>query len=164
MVQRPIINTKQERSFMKFWHTHKWSTVAIDTTNGFHTLDKDSGSPKTTANHIIKFQQCGCGQRQIDAADATERGRDFALNEHSDIALQRTIWEESGKITGYTGTSIVWVDPAFAPLGGFESYLTAMKNDPALVALLKEHSMVDDALGQFEVAIKLHINNSTQSS
>lgn len=48
----------------------------------------------------------------------------------------------------------------YAPLRGFEKHLSAMKADPELQDLLSKHSMVDDALGELEVAIKLHYNNT----
>ena len=140
------------------WHKHRWTTVAIDTSNGWTTTDRITRKTDEY-QHIIEFQHCQCGARRIDAVDALEAGRNFALNKHSDVALQAAIWIASGNITKYHATHITWIDPAFAPLGGFEKYLVAMKKDPELKKLLKEHSMVDDALGQFEVAVKLHMNN-----
>jgi hypothetical protein len=149
---------------MKFWHTHKWKTAAIDTSNGFHTINSRTGKPDKASSHIIKFQYCSCGDRQIVADDPTEQGRIFALNRNDAVALQRAIWEESGKITGFVVADITWIDPVYAPLGGFEEYIKAMKSDQGLTTLLKEHPMVDDALEQFEVAIKLCINNSQVTS
>jgi hypothetical protein len=100
-----------------------------------------------------------CGARKIGASDATEDGADFALTRHNGIALQRTIWEASGKITGYLDDCITWVDSSYAPLGSVDAHINAMKNDKDFKELMKSHSMVDDAMEQLEVAIKLCNNN-----
>lgn len=51
-----------------------------------------------------------------------------------------------------------WIDPTYARLAGFEEYISAMKKDEKFKDLLANHPMVDDALGQLEVAIKLSLN------
>jgi hypothetical protein len=139
-----------------FGHKHKWTTVAIDTSNGYTSRNKHDPDDKGTGfAHIIKFMKCSCGARKIEADDPTKMGREFAMEQHIDIGLQRTIWVESGEITGYDQDKITWVDTAYAPLRGFEKHLSAMKADPELKDLLSKHSMVYDALGELEVAIKL---------
>jgi hypothetical protein len=138
---------------------HKWTIVAIDTSNGWRRLGKDK-EVVFNADHIIEFMCCKvCGDRKIDASDATEDGVEFALTRNNSVALQRTIWEASGKITGYNGDCITWIDPSYAPLGSVDDYITAIKNDENFKELMKSHSMVDDAMGQLEVAIKLCNNN-----
>jgi hypothetical protein len=145
---------------MAFWHRHKWKTVAIDTSHGCSKVDLMTQKASSEyMPHIIKFQHCACGERKIEADDADSLNREYAMKHHTNIALQRTLWEESGKITNYDDEKITWIDPTFAPLGGFEAYLKAMKADPELQQMLTDHTMVDDALGQFEVAVKLHMNN-----
>jgi len=145
-----------------FFKDHLWDTIAIDTSNGWHKLDKKSREETFKSDHIIKFQKChNCGKRRIEAADATQEGRTFALERHCDVALQATIWEEAGQITGYNDKNIVWVDTSYAPMRGFENFIKNLKKDPEFKELLK-NQIIDDALGQLEVAVKLHVNNTPQ--
>jgi hypothetical protein len=138
---------------------HNWITVAIDTSNGWRKLGPDK-EVLYNADHIIEFMCCKtCGARKIGASDATEEGIDFALTRNKSVALQRTIWEASGKITGYDDDCITWVDSSYAPLGSIDDYINAIKKDKDFKELMKSHSMVDDAMGQLEVAIKLCNNN-----
>jgi hypothetical protein len=44
-------------------------------------------------------------------------------------------------------------------LGSVDAHINAMKNDKDFKELMKSHSMVDDAMEQLEVAIKLCNNN-----
>ena len=138
---------------------HKWTTVAIDTSNGW-TSQRRNSDVKIEADHIIEFMCCKrCGARKIGASDATDDGADFALTRNNAVALQRSIWEASGKITGYVSQCITWVDSSYAPLGSVDANIKAMKNDKDFKELMKSHSMVDDAMEQLEVAIKLCNNN-----
>ena len=145
-----------------FWHTHNWKTVAIDTSNGW-SRSKIGGKrgERIRFAHIIKFKECSCGARIIEAVDPTEEGREFAIDRHGDIALQKAIWEDSGKITGYDDGTITWVDSKYAPLQGFDAHLTAMKADPVIKQMLDDHSIVNDAFEQLETVIKLHENIDT---
>jgi hypothetical protein len=56
-------------------------------------------------------------------------------------------------------SQIVWVDTSYAPLGSVDQYINAIKDDENFKELIKSHSMVDDAMGQLEVAIKICNNN-----
>jgi hypothetical protein len=142
-----------------FWHKHNWKTVAIDTSNGWSRINRwGQSDERVSFTHIIKFKECSCGARIIEAVDPSEDGREFAMNDHSAIALQKAIWEDSGKITGYSDAGITWVDPKYAPLQGFDAHVTAMKADPVIKQMLDDHSMVKDAVEQLEVVIKLHEN------
>lgn len=150
---------------MAFWHskepkhTCSYRTVAIDTSNGWHSRDRITKEMIKSSNHIIKFMICdGCNDRIISADDPEEDGRNYAMNKHSEIALQRSIWENAGKITGFDPDNITWIDPVYAPLGGFDRYLSAMKKDKALVDIMTANPALKDALGEFEVLIKLHTN------
>ena len=142
-----------------FWHKHNWKTVAIDTSNGWNrTKPGGKKGERISFTHIIKFKECVCGARTITSADPTEQSREFAMCRHEDIALQKVIWEDSGKITGYADDTITWVDSKYAPLQGFDAHLTAMKADPEIEKMLDDHSMVNDAFEQLETVIKLHSN------
>lgn len=145
-----------------FFRSHDWKTVAIDTTNGWSRTDLTTKDVLYKADHIIKFLVCkNCGKRSIISDDAKADGRKFAMEGHSEIAIQRAIWEETGKITGYRNDSITWVDKSYAPLKGFEEIINSLKKDPEFKDML-QHQMIDDALGQLEVAVKLYVNNQPQ--
>lgn len=141
---------------------HDWATVAIDNTHGWHRTV--AGEKVFDGQHTIVFQVCKkTGKRRIYADDATEMGRKFAMEKHCDVARQRTIWVEGGRIDHYDPDKIVFVDQSYAPLNGFEDVIRNLKSDPDFEDLLK-NKMVDDALGQLEVAIKLHINNQPKQT
>ena len=145
-----------------FFKNHDWKTVAIDTTHGWMRKNRKSGEKTFEAQHIIKFVVCKhCGKREIQADDPTADGRSYALNGHEDVGIVRAVWEETGKVTRFNAKDITWVDPSYAPLQGFEKIIDALKKDPEFKELLS-NQMVDDALGQLEVAVKLHVKNKIQ--
>jgi hypothetical protein len=144
---------------------HNWITVAIDTSNGWTKTSPKTNKITFSENHIIKFMCCkNCGGRSIMAVDANPDGVAFAMKEHNGIALQRAIWEDTGKITGYLDDKINWVDSSYAPLRSVDAHINAIKKDKDFKELMKSHSMVDDAMEQLEVAIKLCNNNTPQDT
>jgi hypothetical protein len=136
---------------------HKWRTVAIDTScQWFFTANPDK--PR---DHILLYQICDrCGSRQMEYDDAEIEGRNYAVSGNSSVAERRSKWIRGGVIvTPKNLADITYVDPNYAPLRGYEQWVNGFKKDPEMAELLK-HQMVDDALGQLEVAIKLHVNNA----
>jgi hypothetical protein len=132
---------------------HKWATIAIDERFGWSQRD---GSK--SGQHIVRYIKCSkCGERDMAYDDVDKSAADYAEKHHSDVASARVEWIHAGTIEPHK-SRIKWVDKSYAPLSGFDSWLTGLKQDPAMKDLLAQ-SMVDDALGQLEVAIKLHINN-----
>lgn len=141
---------------------HDMKTIAIDTRHGWQSTNRITDETKDNGQHIVVYSVCSrCGKREMKYDDATEPGREYAENGHSGVAKVRAIWLGGGPITTKVSKKITWIDPSYAPLGGFEPYLAAMKNDPELKDMMKDHKMVDDALGQLEVAIKLCQNNKS---
>lgn len=133
---------------------HKWATVAIDERFGWARRN----DPNVGGQHIVRYIKCTkCGERSMAYDDTDKSAAEYAEKEHSDVASARVAWIHAGTIEPHKNR-IKWVDKSYAPLSGFDSWLTALKKDPAMKELL-EQSMVDDALGQLEVAVKLHINN-----
>jgi len=134
-----------------------WRTVAIDTSHGW--TRKVNDEKVFEGQHIILFQICDrTGERRIIADDATEEGRKFAMERHCDVALQRSKWVIAGVISHFDPASIDFLDHKYAPLRGWENVIKALKRDPEFKEMLK-HQMIDDALGQLEVAAKLYANN-----
>ena len=132
---------------------HKWNTVAIDERFGWK-----SNSGSNSGMHIVRYTECAkCGERGIEYDDPEDHSRKYAREGHSDVASARVAWIHGGYIEPHS-KALLWVDKTRAPLQGFESWLKALKSDPSMKDLLSQ-SMVDDALGQLEVAVKLHINN-----
>jgi hypothetical protein len=136
---------------------HKWRTVAIDTSNGWRQINKETQEILKKCNHIICFLICdSCGARSVRADDPIKESATFAITASEPVALQRTVWSESGKVSGYDPDYITWVDPKYAPLAGFDPHIAAMKNDIEISKILDKHSMVKDAFDQLETTIKLH--------
>lgn len=135
---------------------HDWNTVAIDTSHGWLFVN----NPTEKSNHILLYQVCkNCGKRQMEYDDPTEKGRTYAIGGNDTVAKSRSLWIHSGEIrVPKKSENITFIDPAYAPLGDFEHWLRSIRADPALADMLQE-KMVDDALGQLEVAVKLHVNN-----
>jgi hypothetical protein len=137
---------------------HDWRTVAIDTSNGWTLTNHEK--VKTTALHTVIFSKCAkCHARKIIANDVELNDKVYVATKNRAIELQRTIWEEANRVTGYVQSQIVWVDTSYAPLGSVDQYINAIKDDENFKELIKSHSMVDDAMGQLEVAIKICNNN-----
>jgi hypothetical protein len=144
-----------------FFRDHQWTTVAIDTSNGCHTIDRKTGVETFKADHIIKFQKCKrCKSRRITAEDPTPAGREFALNKHCDIALQRTIWEDSDQITKYNPKKIVWVDYSYAPARGMEEIIKQMYRDPKLTQLIEDNPSLKEAVDNVEFIAKMCKDNN----
>ena len=136
---------------------HKWRTVAIDTSVSWKYVAK----PDSSYDHILLYQVCDrCGGRQMDYDDPTEEGKNYAMKGNDAVAYLRSKWIHAGFIRAPKNPmDITFVDPKYAPLRGFEEWAKWFKRDPEMAALIK-NQMVDDALGQLEVAIKLHVNNT----
>lgn len=139
--------------FKFFSHQHKWRTVAIDVSVTWHY----KADPSNEYPHILLFQICDeCGERRLDYDDPTEQGKSYAMHGSNTVAKLRSKWIHGGIINAPADDrKIEWLDPSFAPLRGFEKWVKAFKRDPKMKELLENHQMVDDALGQLEVAIKL---------
>lgn len=136
---------------------HKWRTVAIDTSNGWRRINTITQETLKEYDHIICFLVCdSCGARSLRADDPDSDSVNFAMTKSDPVALQRIIWVESGKVTGYNPKNITWIDPKYAPLMGFEPHLIAMKNDSEISKIMDKHLLVKDAFEQLEIAIKLH--------
>lgn len=133
---------------------HLWKTVAIDYESyGWHKVV----NPDKTFDHIVRFLVCEkCGERSMAYDDPTIEGRDFAENHSNNIAKTRSKWIHSGVIRN--SDAVQFCDPSYAPLGDFEKWIQQLKEDPDMQDLLQQ-PMIDDALGQLEVAVKLHLNN-----
>lgn len=142
---------------MFFGCKHKWKTVAIDTGSVTWHYVRD---PDRSFEHILLYQECErCGERQMDYDDAHEAGRKYAAEGSDAVARMRSIWIHSGDIpVPHNSDKLKYIDPKYAPHGSFEKWLRALKVDPSMEDLLKQQ-MVDDALGQLEVAVKLYANN-----
>lgn len=132
---------------------HKWETVAIDTSLSWHYVR----DPDRSFDHILLYQVCKhCGERQMDYDDPTEDGIKYAKEQSTLVAKIRSKWVRAGIIPDRD--RIEYVDPSYAPMRGFEKIVGQLKRDPEFKDLLK-NKMIDDALGQLEVAVKLHVNN-----
>jgi len=140
---------------------HHMSTVAIDTSHGWQRANGADGKFVDQGQHTLLYRKCSrCNYRDMIYDDATADGRDFAEHRHSDVAISRTKWIQAGVITGYDDDKILFVDQKYAPLGDFDSLIRELRNNPKYKSQLKQHSMIEDALGQLEVAIKLSVNNT----
>jgi len=145
--------------FSLFKCKHKWHTVAID--SGIEWYYKRD--PQTSFSHILLYQVCSCcGERRMEYDDPTEGGRSYAKEGNTTVAKLRSKWIHASYIRSPKDPKeITYVDPEYAPLRGFEEWAKAFKKDDEMSELLK-HKMVEDALGQLEVAVKLHLNNQSQ--
>lgn len=137
-----------------FLKKDKWRTVAIDTRFNWHYIK----NPNITFDHVLVYQiNDSTGERRLVYEDATEQGRLYAEKGNSSVAKARSRWIHGGMIfppTPGNQNKVTYIDPTYAPLGSMQKYFDMMKKDPAVKDLLKEQ-MVDDALGQLEVAVKL---------
>ncbi|SRR6056297_3833 len=149
-------------SFKRKPKKHKWKTVAIDTGSVTWHYAVNSGK---AFPHILVYQECEhCGARQMEYDDALDEGKTYARNGNSIVAKMRSIWIHSGDIPmPHNKKHIKFIDPKYAPLGDFEKWARAIKTDPEMEPMLK-NQMIDDALGQLEVAVKLHVNNQPQDN
>lgn len=130
----------------------KWDTVAVYT--GFSW--SESANLERSTEHIILFQKCiRCNRRRFEYDDPTHQGRHFAESGSIPVALARTQWVHAGKIEITQPDKMTYIDPSLAPLRGFENWLEAIKNDPAMNTLVEDSQLVKDALGQLEVAIMI---------
>jgi hypothetical protein len=145
-------------SLFKKNRPHAWRTVLIDTSEGCSVATPGENE---NIRHILLYQICNnCGVRQFKYDDPREVTQQFAKNKNSEVALKRTKWIEAGIIDAASNLEyMTFIDPSYAPLRGFEEWAKAFATDPEMCALVKNHSMVDDALGQLEVAVKLCIDN-----
>jgi len=139
--------------------THSWRTVAIDTSISWCFLIK----PDDNIPHVLLYQVCErCQARQMDYDDATDDGVKYARAGNTSVATLRSKWIHANIIRPPKNpNNIIYVDPNYAPLRGFENWLKALQRDPEMKSMLQQQ-MVDDALGQLEVAIKLYVNNLPQ--
>lgn len=141
--------------------SHDIKTVAIDT--GY--VWKYKIAPDKKYSHIVEFGVCKrCNKRFIEYRDATEEGRSYAKNGHEDVAITRAKWLSGGSLTEDGRTKYVdFFDTSYAPNHGVDQWLDAFKNDEEFGKLIKENKLVDDALGQLEVAVKMCNNNKIKS-
>lgn len=133
---------------------HRWKTVAIDTGHEwFYAKDPDK-----SFDHIVLFQVCiNCGKRHMDYEDPSVEGKSYAIKGHSGIAKVRSHWLNGGELK--PSDKIEYLDTSFAPDSGVEQLINKIKKDKVFGPLIKDHKMVDDALGQLEVAVKLCLDN-----
>ena len=121
---------------------------------GWHySKDKD-----TEFDHILLYKVCTeCNERSMGYDDPTTHGKDYAIAGNDSVAKARTFWIEAGMIK--TTKKIDFLDKSYAPAAGIEQLIASFKKDKEFSALIEDHKMVDDALGQLEVAVKLCVNN-----
>ena len=142
-----------------FFGKDRWRTVAIDTSHGWCRTDRKTGEQTFDGQHTILFQvNDRNGARRIIADDATENGRKFALEQHCDVALQRTKWEQAGKITHYDPKKIEFFDPAYAPHGDFEDVVNGVNDNPTLTEAMDNNPQVKQAWEHFVASVKMTKN------
>jgi len=143
---------------MACWRRCDWTTDVLDNRWGWEKTSLDGSS--TQGKHNVVLMSCRkCGGRRIDCIDQDPKLNDFALTEHSGINLVRLLWIEKGEVWGEADSKyLLYLNKDLAPMGGFEQVIKELKSDPEFTELLS-NQMVDDALGQLEVAVKLHYNN-----
>lgn len=139
-----------------FWpKKNDWQTVAID--RGFFWKTTNMLSKETdSGQHNIRWLVCTkTGERDFTCDDKDEKLREYAMKKHDDVQEASIKWIHAGILKD--GKHVTWVMPEYAPLGGLQAHIDALKADPEVKKILKE-KMVDDALGAFEIAAKLHLS------
>jgi hypothetical protein len=130
---------------------HRWVTVALDESFGW--IRYKGTTNETSGNHLIRYVECSqCKTRDLVCDDSGQEINDYAMKHHSEVAVAKSKWIHGGIIEN--GNKVIWMDLSRAPLKGFATWLAAIKKDPEMAVLLKD-PMVDSALGQLEVAVKL---------
>lgn len=141
---------------------HDYKEVAIDTSNHCkwtnHDWDLDKQSNQEPICIYVHFLKCSkCGHREVKIGNADLRIKKYAEEQHEKVIDASLRWIHNGIIPDNLGT--IWVDAEYAPHGEFEKYIDLMRNDNDIAALIDEHQMIRDAIGQLEVAAKLCQNN-----
>lgn len=136
---------------LNFLKLHKWKVVAIDYSfswKGVYTDSKD--------NHVLVYEVCErTGQRRAYCDDKDESAKKFGEN-RTDIERVKQLWIHKGKIKQpKDDKDIEWFDGDYAPLGVFNDLMTDIQNNSEIQELRDQHKLVDDAINQLDVAIKL---------
>lgn len=129
-------------------HVHDWKTVAID--SGFHTTYEDKDARPLA--HVITYKVCkDCEDRSFDVT-----GLDLRYGSpHKGVAKQTDLWMAGAVKSLYFTEDAEFFDPMYVPKFGIEAAMQQFKNDPAFSEMIKNHKLVEDAVGQLEVALKL---------
>lgn len=149
---------------MKWFHKHNWRVVAYD--QGMST----TFGKQIKHKHSVSYRRCDCGKREVVIDEHDSFKRSMAVN-HPTINKARHMWLERDELM-LTDEGAVFYDDYVCvpspsgraihtwkrqPITGIDKIIKTLKEDPDYVALSK-HSMVTDALDQFEIAVKLHTN------
>lgn len=142
----------------------KYNTVAFD--SSYNTTHKAMDGHESTHYHHLYWLKCNeCGHRKFDKGSA---------NQHSGVEMSRLRWIEQNIVSGADKLDVydedyVATNPKdttylkYKPVIGVGKILKTLKTDVEFKELHK-HQLVEDALGQLEVAIKLCMNNTPPNS
>ena len=95
-----------------------------------------------------------CGKRKFEVSGLEERG-----SKHSSIEKQKDKWLAGSNSIGFTDEGEI-LDVSMFPTQGINNLMERFKDDKEFGKLIKNNKLVEDALGQLEVALKLSLNNS----